>query len=81
MKLPLQAPDRREDVPQLAPEKHAASPPELLLVGVEPLQLPPRVPLRRAPLPSHAYGVFHADAVYTDWAHMSTVICCGLLIM
>src|SRR6266403_2612260 len=81
VQLPLKAPDRCEDVPQLAPEKHAASPPEPLLVGVERFQLPPRVSLRRCPLSSHEYGLVHADAVYPGWAHMSTVIWCGLLIM
>ena len=81
VQLPLKAPDRCEDVPQLAPEKHAASPPEPLLVGVERFQLPPRVSLRRCPLSSHEYGLVHADAVYPGRAYMSTVIWCGLLIM
>src|SRR5713226_3305699 len=74
VKLPLKAPDRREDGPQLAPEKHAAAPPEPLLVGIEPVQFPPRISLRRCPLSSHESGLVHADAVYPGWVYMSTVI-------
>ncbi len=81
MKLPLKAPGRREDVRQFAPEKHASSPPELLLVAGEPFQLPQRFPLRRCPCRLMRTGCCTPGQYTRVEQYMSTVIFCGLLTM